>query len=127
MGMENENAWEINIVQFLLLIILCVIIFAEKLSLIFDYWNGVISYQLVDGWAEGIKGIVYLIISGIILLSMKYKTHKSDYLAVLVFCVLLFLTLSGLSIYRIYIIAGFSLMMILYIVYSFINKLKKSR
>jgi hypothetical protein len=120
--MAKKTIWEVNGAQLIMLFAVCFVIFMDKLSLLQMYWEGAVIYQLADGWSEAIKNIIYLIIVLSILVSMKYKTDKMDFIVVSLFSGILFFSLSAIGIGQIGFIGSIAFVMMCYSLFSIQTK-----
>jgi hypothetical protein len=127
MDKPQESILDVNAIQFFVLGILVFIILADKIPVIFDSINNKDNYRLYDGWGDGIKDFFYFITISIVLLTMKFKKSKADFIAVLVFGLSLMLCISAKGFYKFIVETIISMAMLTYLIYSFINKTKQQK
>ena len=125
-NLPQENNLEINRGQFLVLIFLNLIILGDTLPVLIDRIIGNDNYRLHDGFGDAAKGIIYFIVSFFVLITMRFRKNKIDFLAVLFFCVGLIICIPLFGIYKFITIAILSLSLIIYTILSFKRKLKNN-
>ena len=119
---KSKNFLEINAIQFFILGLLTLIILADKLPVIIDGITNTPNYRLTDGWGDGMKDFCFLIITVITLATMKFKKNKADFIAVLAFVICFMLCISSQGFFKFLAETIFSLIMLIYIINSFISK-----
>ena len=127
MSKNNERVFEINSVQFFILGFLSLIILFDNVPVIIDGFNNKANYRLVDGMGDAIKTLGYIIITSIVLLTMKFKDNKFDFISVVIFDVVFMLCISAIGLYKFIALSAITLGLDIYIVFSFIAKVKKSK
>lgn len=107
--------------QFLVLLLLCLIIFADKLPVIYDKLNHFESYRIHDGFRDSLTDILYLIISIIVLMTMKISNSKKDFIIVSGFNIGLFICIPIHGITRFLITSVIAIGLFIYII-SYLTK-----
>ncbi|WP_165929458.1 hypothetical protein [Flavobacterium rhamnosiphilum] len=122
----KENNLEINRGQFLVLIFLNLIILGDTLPVLVDRIIDNDNYRLHDGFGDAVKGIIYFFATLIVLITMRFRKNKIDFLAVLFFCIGIMICIPLLGIHKFITIVILSLSLIIYMILSFKRKLKNN-
>ena len=121
-----ENKIYNNRGQFLVLLILCLIIFANKLPVIFDKLNHIESYRLHDGLGDAISNTLCSMVSIIVLITMKIKNSKSDFIVVLLFSIGLLICIPILGIVNFMISSIIASILFIYIISRLLKNLSSA-
>ena len=102
------------------------IIFADKFPVLYDKLNHIENYRLHDGFRDAIIDVLYFIVSLIVLLTMKVKDSKRDFIVVLCFTIGLVICIPILGIVRFLIISIVAVGLFIYIISSLLKNLNSN-
>jgi len=122
MNKPQKHLSDANIPQFLVLGILSLIILVDKIPVVIDYLAHRDNLRLHDGWGDGIKDFFYFITIIIVSLTMKYKTNKRDFIAVLLFGLAIMLCISAIGFYKFLIETIITVIMLIYLIFAFVTR-----
>lgn len=124
MTTEIENNSRTNEFQFWVLIILSSIILVDNVPVIVDGFHNKSNYRLYDGVGDAIKEIGYFVIVFIILLTMKFRKSKRDFITVSLLAFGIMLCINAIGLYKFVSITALTLTLVIYITFRLLSRLK---
>lgn len=122
MSNDDKKIFELNAVQFSILGFLSLFILFDTIPVIIDAFTYKENYRLHDGMGDGLRAVGYVVVTTIVLLTMKFKYHRPDFIAVLIVDLAFLCCISGVGLYRFIVLAAFSIALDIYMLFSFMIK-----
>ena len=122
MNKENTNPVYVNANQFLVLFFLSLIILGNNVPVLLDQFHNRYNYRLHDGWGDAMIDFLYFIITCIVLMTMRFKKNRADFVVVFLFGLGLFICISAVLIYAYIAKTILSSALMIYLLFSFMIK-----
>jgi hypothetical protein len=120
---KENNSWS-NEFQFWALILLSFIILIDNVPVILDGFHNKSNYRLYDGVGDALKEVGYFITVFIILLTMKFRKSKRDFIVVSIFALGIMLCINTIGLYKFIAISTLTLTLVTYVIFALLSRLK---
>lgn len=110
-----------NFGQLTILLLISLFIIADKMPVLFDYFNHKLNYRLHDGFGDAITDISCCFILGLTTLSLIFK-NKKDFTVSLIYTIIVFISATTVGLFKFMCLPILSLFVLIYCIRSIYNR-----